>query len=208
MANSIWQFINKTLIQMKNTVHYALVLDQSGSMESLKEVTISSFNEQIDSIRGMIQKHPDSEVKVTLCVFNEDVELRMVAAGIDQVEKLGHHNYRPNSCTALYDAMGITLLRMQETIQPADKVFLAFFTDGHENASRNYSLADIVHKLDDAKLKGWNIRFYCNTLDLDYFRERLRLNESDMQGITLNDNGVRLMQASMKNVMYDIIRRK
>ena len=193
---------------MKNTVHYALVLDQSGSMESLKEVTISSFNEQIDSIRGMIQKHPESEVKVTLCVFNEDVELRMVAADIDQVEKLGHHNYRPGSCTALYDAMGITLLKMQETIMPADKVFLAIFTDGYENASRNYTLADIVHKLDDAKLKGWNIRFYCNALDLDYFRERLRLNESDMQGITLNDNGVRLMQASMKNVMYEIIRRK
>lgn len=193
---------------MKNTVHYALVLDQSGSMGSLKEVTISSFNEQIDSIRSMIRKDPDSEVKVTLCIFNEDVELRMVAADIDQVEKLGHHNYRPNSCTALYDAMGITMLRMQETVMPADKVFLAIFTDGYENASRKYSLADIVHKLDEAKLAGWNIRFYCNTLDLEYFRERLKLNENDMQGITLNDEGVRYMHASMNRVMYDIIRRR
>lgn len=193
---------------MKNTVHYALVLDQSGSMGSLKEVTISSFNEQIDSIRSMIRKDPDSEVKVTLCVFNEDVEMRMVAADIDQVEKLGHHNYRPNSCTALYDAMGITMLRMQETVMPADKVFLAIFTDGYENASRKYSLADIVHKLDEAKLAGWNIRFYCNTLDLEYFRERLKLNEHDMQGITLNDGGVRFMHASMNRVMYDIIRRR
>lgn len=193
---------------MKNTVHYALVLDQSGSMGSLKEVTISSFNEQIDSIRSMIRKDPDSEVKVTLCVFNEDVEMRMVAADIDQVEKLGHHNYRPNSCTALYDAMGITMLRMQETVMPADKVFLAIFTDGYENASRKYSLADIVHKLDEAKLAGWNIRFYCNTLDLEYFRERLKLNEHDMQGITLNDEGVRFMHASMNRVMYDIIRRR
>lgn len=193
---------------MKNTVHYALVLDQSGSMGSLKEVTISSFNEQIDSIRSMIRKDPDSEVKVTLCIFNEDVELRMVAADIDQVEKLGYHNYRPNSCTALYDAMGITMLRMQETVMPADKVFLAIFTDGYENASRKYSLADIVHKLDEAKLAGWNIRFYCNTLDLEYFRERLKLNENDMQGITLNDEGVRYMHASMNRVMYDIIRRR
>lgn len=193
---------------MKNTVHYALVLDQSGSMESLKEVTISSFNEQIDSIRTMIQKHPDSEVKVTLCVFNDEIEMRMEAADIDQVTKLGHHNYRPNSCTALYDAMGITMLKVQENLKPDDKVFLAIFTDGLENASRTYTLADIVHKLDEAKLKGWNIRFFCNTLDLEYFRERLKLKDADMQGIVLNDSGVRYMRQSMDNMLYDLIRNK
>lgn len=116
---------------MKNTVHYVLILDQSGSMQSLKEVTISSFNEQIDSIRGLVRKEPDTEVKVTLCVFNEDIEMRMVAADIDQVVRLSGRNYRPDSCTALYDAMGITMLTMQETVQPTDKVFLAIFTDGH-----------------------------------------------------------------------------
>lgn len=193
---------------MKNTVHYALVLDQSGSMESLKEVTISSFNEQIDSIRNMIRKHPDSEVKVTLCVFNEDVEMRMVAADIDQVAKLGHHNYRPNSCTALYDAMGITMLKVQENLKPDDKVFLAIFTDGLENASHTYTLADIVHKLDEAKLKGWNIRFFCNTLDLEYFRERLKLKDADMQGIELNDTGVRFMRQSMDDMLFDLIQNK
>ncbi len=193
---------------MKNTVHYALVLDQSGSMESLKEVTISSFNEQIDSIRTMIRKHPDSDVKVTLCVFNEDVEMRMVAADIDQVTKLGQHNYRPNSCTALYDAMGITMLKVQENLMPDDKVFLAIFTDGLENASRTYTLADIVHKLDEAKLNGWNIRFFCNTLDLEYFRERLRMKDADMQGIVLNESGVRYMRQSMDNMLYDLIRNK
>lgn len=193
---------------MKNTVHYALVLDQSGSMESLKEVTISSFNEQIDSIRNMIRKHPESEVKVTLCVFNEEIEMRMVDADIDQVAKLGHHNYRPNSCTALYDAMGITMLKMQENIKPDDKVFLAIFTDGLENASRTYTLADIVHKLDEAKLKGWNIRFFCNTLDLEYFRERLKLKDDDMQGIVLNDTGVRYMRQSMDDMLFDLIRNK
>ena len=193
---------------MKNTVHYALILDQSGSMESLKQVTISSYNEQIDSIRSLMQKHPESEVKVTLCVFNDEPELRMVAAGIDEVVKLNRRNYRPNSCTALYDAMGITMLRMQEVIGPDDKVFLAIFTDGYENASHHYSLADVVHKLDAAREKGWNIRFYCNSLDLEHFRKGLHLNESDMQGITLNEEGIYAMKHSMKSVMYDLIRPK
>lgn len=193
---------------MKNTVHYVLILDQSGSMQGLKEVTISSFNEQIDSIRGLVRKEPDTEVKVTLCVFNEDIEMRMVAADIDQVVRLSGKNYRPDSCTALYDAMGITMLTMQETVQPTDKVFLAIFTDGHENASQRYTLADVVHKLDSAKANGWNIRFYCSTYDLDHFRESLQLNQENMFGISLNEEGMNLAKDSMKLVMYDMIRRK
>jgi len=39
---------------MKKTIHYALILDQSGSMNDLKNEVISSFNEQIDSIRKIL----------------------------------------------------------------------------------------------------------------------------------------------------------
>ncbi len=190
---------------MKNTLHYALILDQSGSMQDLKGVTISSFNEQIDSILNLKKKNPESDVKITFCVFNEEVELRSVANDIDHVEKLDNHNYQPNSCTALYDAMGITLLRMQELVKSGDKVFVAVFTDGLENASRNYTSADIVHKLEEAKSKAWNIKFYCNVHDMDFFRDKLRLEENDLQGITLNDYGIRYMRKSIDSMLCDLI---
>ncbi len=190
---------------MKNTLHYALILDQSGSMQDLKGITISSFNEQIDAIRNMKKKNPESDIKITFCVFNEEVELRSVAADIDCVERLDQQNYRPNSCTALYDAMGITLLRMQELVKPEDKVFVAVFTDGLENASRNYTSADIVHKLEEAKSKAWTIKFYCNVHDVDFFRDKLRLDENDLQGITLNDSGVRFMRKSIDVIVNDLM---
>ena len=107
---------------MKSTLHYALILDQSGSMQDLKGITISSFNEQIDSILKLKERNPESDVKITFCVFNEEVELRSVGAGLECVDRLDQHNYTPNSCTALYDAMGITLLRMQEMVKSEDKV--------------------------------------------------------------------------------------
>lgn len=190
---------------MKSALHYALILDQSGSMQDLKGITISSFNEQIDSILKLKEKNPENEVKITFCVFNEAVDLRSVAADIDGIERLNQNNYQPNSCTALYDAMGITLLRMQELVKPEEKVFVAIFTDGLENASRNYSSADIVHKLDDAKSKGWNIRFFCNVHDVDFFRDKLRMAENDLQGITLNDSGVRFMRKSMDRMLSDLM---
>ncbi len=190
---------------MKNTLHYALILDQSGSMQDLKSITISSFNEQIDSILSRMKKNPESDVKITFCVFNEEVELRSVATDIHHIERLNKQNYQPNSCTALYDAMGITLLRMQEMVKSGDKVFVAIFTDGLENASKTYTSADIVHKLEDAKLKGWNIRFFCSIHDVDLFSESLRLNKNDLQGITLDETGVLYMHKSIDDMFCDLM---
>lgn len=192
---------------MKNTLHYALILDQSGSMQDIKNVTISSFNEQIDSIRNLLENNPESEVKITFCVFNQYIDLRFVAADIDKIVKLDHANYKPNSNTALYDAMGITMLRLQETVAPEDKIFMAVFTDGLENASTHYSGPDISQRMEVARSQGWNIRFYCNVEDVNYFQRNLRLNNNELHGIQLNESGVKKMKMSINSMFEKLIDR-
>lgn len=189
---------------MQNSIHYALILDQSGSMQDLKDVTISNFNEQVGAIRSLVKKNPECRVKVTLCVFNEAVDLRFIAKDIDQMEKLNSGNYHPESCTALYDAMGITLLHLQEVVNPEEKVLVAVFTDGLENASTQYRGADIAFKLEEAKAKGWNIRFFCYKGDVQFFRKSLRLADAEMNGISLNDSGVRYMRREIHSLLTDI----
>ena len=41
---------------MKDTIHYVLILDQSGSMAQLKQEVILSFNEQVDMILKLVTK--------------------------------------------------------------------------------------------------------------------------------------------------------
>ena len=73
---------------MKKIIHYALILDQSGSMQCLKEEVISSFNEQVEAIKKLQQNNPDSEIKFTLCTFNDEIEYKFIARSIDELKKL------------------------------------------------------------------------------------------------------------------------
>jgi len=43
---------------MKNTIHYVLILDQSGSMSDLKQEVVTSFNKQVDMIQKLMQAEP------------------------------------------------------------------------------------------------------------------------------------------------------
>ena len=190
---------------MKKILHYALILDQSGSMEDIKDVTISSFNEQIDSIRKLMKNNPENEVRITFCVFNQNVDLRFVCSNIDKIVKLNKRNYNPGSLTALYDAMGITILRLQETVAPNDKIFMAVFTDGLENASVHYNQSDISYQMEVARSKGWNIRFFCNVTDVEHFKKNLRLNKTELHGVQLNEFGVNKMQKSINSFLAKLI---
>ncbi len=52
---------------MKNVLHYILVHDQSGSMNDIKDLAISSCNEQVDSIGSIQRQTPEIEIRITLC---------------------------------------------------------------------------------------------------------------------------------------------
>jgi LEA14-like dessication related protein len=56
---------------MENIIHYAFILDQSGSMQCLKQEVVTSYNEQVEAISKLKLNNPDSEIKFTLCVFND-----------------------------------------------------------------------------------------------------------------------------------------
>lgn len=79
---------------MKNTIHYVLILDQSGSMFQLKREVILSFNEQVDMILKLKKKEPDSKIKLTLCIFNDVVDFKFIAHDVDQIKKLTDADYR------------------------------------------------------------------------------------------------------------------
>lgn len=102
---------------MKKTIHYALILDQSGSMQDLKQEVISSFNEQVEMILKLQKNEQDVEIKITLCVFNDEVKFKSIGQNIDLLKKLTPTDYQPDSCTALYDAIGITILKVKEIKQ-------------------------------------------------------------------------------------------
>ena len=63
--------------------------------------------------------------------------------------------YQPDCCTALYDAMGISLGALRKKVAEDDKVLVTVVTDGYENASKEYSGKAIKVLVDELKVKGW-----------------------------------------------------
>jgi len=186
---------------MKNTIHYILILDQSGSMSQLKDEVILSFNEQVEMILKLVKNEPESVIKLTLCAFNDIVEFKFIAQNIDQIKRLTLKNYLPDSCTALYDAIGASFVKISELVEPDNQVFFAIFTDGLENASKVYSAEDISYKINTAEKIGWNVKFFCRYEEQLFYKSRLNISEKHVFGMSLDKEGLSMME---NQIMYSL----
>lgn len=141
---------------MKTRIHNLIILDESGSMESIKRAAINGMNETVQSIRDAQKKHEDQEHIVSLVSFNSS-EIKGIydCVPVAEVEELTDKEYVPDCCTPLYDAMGLSLNHLRAKVNDEDKVLVTIITDGEENSSTEYNSATIKALVDSLKEKGW-----------------------------------------------------
>ena len=107
------------------------------------------------------QKSEGHPVNVTTVLFDDEVEIIHDRFPVDTVVPLTKEEYYVRGCTALLDAVGIAIDKM-ENIQKrlmkkhrAEKVIFVITTDGYENASKKYSYEQIRRKIEAKKECGW-----------------------------------------------------
>lgn len=140
---------------MKTRVFNLIILDESGSMQSIKKEAVDSVNETVQTIRSAEKKNEDQEHFVSLITFNDDVKTVYDCVPAAEVKELTSETYRPDCCTALYDAMGMSLNALSPKVAENDRVLVTVVTDGCENASREYNGKAIKALVDELKGKGW-----------------------------------------------------
>lgn len=156
----------------------SLVLDETGSMMSCYQPTISSVNDYLGS-----QKGQDGVCKVNLYTFSSQqrgftamrafsMNAQMQKARdtgenfrpvfenqpIADVGFLDTTNYKPDGMTNLYDAIGSTIRRVEAQLAPLTEVpnvLIVIVTDGGENSSREYSLGAIKAMVAEKEADGW-----------------------------------------------------
>jgi len=143
----------------KTNIYNVVILDQSGSMASIKLEAINGYNETLQTIKAAQQKYADSQEHfVTLVVFNssatDTVYDRVVCS---DATELTSETYQPNSRTPLYDAMGTTLTKFRQTLDATadNKVLVTIITDGMENDSKEYTGKQIYQMVNELKAMGW-----------------------------------------------------
>lgn len=142
----------------RTTVHNLMILDESGSMEAIYSAALSGANETIQAIRAAEREHPDQDHLFTFVTFNTTgqwVKTVFDDVPIAEVRDLTKEDYRPDSCTPLYDAMGISIMALERKVKEGEPVLVTVITDGFENASREYSRAAVKAMVDRLREKGW-----------------------------------------------------
>lgn len=144
-------------MENKKITWIVFVLDESGSMSSIKSDTIGSFNEFLNE-----QKKVDvDKATFTLVKFNSDITKLYDNIDIKEVGSLNEDNYLPSRMTKLYDAIGFTIKDIKNKIKELngeskpDKVLFVILTDGLENKSVKYKKSDIMKKITKRENKGW-----------------------------------------------------
>ena len=140
---------------MKTRIFNLIIIDESGSMAIIKNEAINGVNESIQSIRAAQVKHEEQEHYVSVVSFNEEIKEICNCVAANEVKELTNEEYCPNSCTALYDAMGMSLNALRPKVADNDKVVVTIVTDGEENASKEYNDKAIKALVDELKGKGW-----------------------------------------------------
>lgn len=143
---------------MSYTADITIVLDRSGSMNSIKDDTIGGFNTFLEE-----QKKLNDDDLLTLVQFDNEYEIIHNAVPLKEIEPLTNKTFIPRGSTALLDALGRTinstgarLAAMKEEDRP-DKVIFVIITDGHENASREFKHENVMEMINHQSEKySWD----------------------------------------------------
>lgn len=147
----------------KHQVYNLIVLDESGSMQSIKNATISGFNEVVQTIKGAERNFPEQEHFVSLITFNGlGIKTILDKQPVTALNELNANSYKPDASTPLYDAIGKGINALINYL-PAQNgqynVLVTILTDGEENASREFSGAQIKQLIDQLKEQGWTFTY-------------------------------------------------
>lgn len=143
------------------------ILDRSGSMSGLEDETIGGFNGLIEK-----QKSEPGQATVTTALFDHRLEWIHKGENICYVTPLNKRVYYPTGTTALLDAVGQTILEVQqrhlemsEHKRPS-KTLVVITTDGYENASHQYNYHDVKTIIKKQKeIYDWEFLFLGANID-------------------------------------------
>jgi len=122
-----------------------MVVDRSGSMQTIQDDTIGGINAFLAD-----QKEDPENVRFTYAQFDTEYDVVYDNIPIVEVPDITRETFQPRGSTALLDAIGKTINRTSSyiTTQPEDekpeKVVLVIVTDGHENASREFTRSAVL----------------------------------------------------------------
>jgi Mg-chelatase subunit ChlD len=158
------------------------IVDRSGSMADVLDDAIGGFNTFIEA-----QKKVDGKANFTLIQFNHGYQVVCNGIDIKDAMKYDRRTYIPSGDTALLDAVGKGISELTaRTSGQNNRVLMAILTDGHENASHEYTINTIKSLIEQRKREGWEFIFLAagvDQFDTEHFVSRMGITKDKLQVI-------------------------
>ncbi len=181
----------------KNKTLVSFVLDKSGSMGSVKDATISGFNEYV----GTLKKDKKSDYLFSLTMFNDKPDRVIINKPIAEVEELNADTYVPDGMTALYDAVCMTIKQVE--LKKGDKAIMVIMTDGAENSSRQYDEKKMKQFIEDCETsKKWTFVYLGANQDSYAVAAKYGIHRGNVSNFNASASG---MNATMRSVANNTV---
>jgi uncharacterized protein with von Willebrand factor type A (vWA) domain len=145
-------------MQNNDVIEILAIVDQSGSMDIVRNDAIGGFNTFLAD-----QQDQGDNARLTLVLFDDRYQVPIKDVPIQQVQELTRDTYRPLGWTAMNDAIGKALTELEA--KNPKKAIITILTDGAENASREFTSAQIKSKIEAAQERGWEVIFLAANID-------------------------------------------
>jgi Mg-chelatase subunit ChlD len=162
----------------KHQVHNLVILDESGSMTSIKRAIIKGLNEVVQTIKGIEQQYPEQEHFISFVSFNGlGQKLLHFIDPVSKLEQINDKSYKPDASTPLFDAMGFGINKLKQVLQERTdyNVLVTILTDGEENASKEYSGNDVKKLVEELKLNRWTFTYIGTGHDVEEIASSLSI---------------------------------
>lgn len=146
-------------------LHLYVLLDRSGSMEAIRSEVVSGFNAFVAG-----QQVDGADARLTLVQFDTQdlAETVIDDEPIRRVRPLTRARFQPRGGTPLLDATAHLIARARaatEDGRDGGQVVVVTITDGLENASREFTRADLRELIGEREAAGWTFVYLSAGLD-------------------------------------------
>lgn len=181
--------------------HIVFVLDESSSMRSCWDSTISGYNEYLAGQR-LDAETTGIETVVSLYKFNgSQVNCVFDRVDVKSVKPLDKSIYRPSGGTNLHDAFGGVMMQINnqlgnKTKAERESVIITVLTDGEENQSRTFCSTDIKGMVEKAEAKNWGFMFLGANINAFHAGATLGFGTNNTMQYDVNNIGSTVLAAS------------
>jgi uncharacterized protein YegL len=187
---------------MKKWTEIICILDRSGSMSGLESDTIGGFNAFVTQQRAV-----EGRARLTLVLFDDAIDRVWEHVDVRKAAELDDRLYFPRGTTALFDAVGQTVsevrgrIRAQHEDERPGQVIVLVVTDGHENASVEYTAARTKQLVTETQNEGWEYVFLGANIDAFSSSQDLAMATGSASRVAKNADGIREAYGKMNRAV-------